>query len=689
MRARLVWSRRQRLGAVVALAVLCFSGAGHAQQTPTFRAGVDVIRVDVSVLDKDRHPVHGLTAADFTILEDGKPQRIIGFSAVNVASTPAAPTPWMHDIAPDVQNNDLTDSRLFVLVMDDALLPRDQRILDNEKTVAQKAIDHLGPNDLMAMVFTADNRNTQDFTRDHSKLKAAVDKVQGGFATYKLGYDTGTPPSSGGGGGKGAATVSTGDDRIDTDAQFRQYTLDAMQDVTDYLIAAPDRRKALIYVGVGVPIDYTAESAPSALGTGSGLADREAALRLVQQLPDMFRQMQRANVNVYSVDPSGTAGIEAFVAAQLRAVPLQEPTPTNLAHDMATRDVDFLNATAANTGGRAIINTDNFDAGIDGIFEENSSYYLLGYQPADGSANGALHRLDIKVNRPDLEVHSRHGYYAPDADKAKAVSTASPLTKAIAGMLPDPDLPMQVALAPIGMSVPGQATVAIMLGLGQPAPPSPVEDQVDLLTTAFTPEGTTKGSQQQTAKVELLSGGTDDIAHYEALSHIDLKPGRYQLRLAAHSTLSNKSGSVFADITVPDFALAPVSLSGIMIEQSPGVPSSPRETFQSLLPIVPTSERLFAAGDSVKAFVRVYQGGITPTVAVPVTIHILDSHGTSVFDKQDSLAAASFTNGRGADEFLLLPLSNLPPGPYLLEISAQLGSTTAKGDLRFAIKNDR
>src|ERR671913_1679168 len=67
-------------------------------QPPTFRAAVDAVQLDVSVLDKDRRPVRGLTAADFTVLENGKPRPIVAFSAVELAGSgpatgeaPAAP----------------------------------------------------------------------------------------------------------------------------------------------------------------------------------------------------------------------------------------------------------------------------------------------------------------------------------------------------------------------------------------------------------------------------------------------------------------------------------------------------------------------------------------------------------------------------------------------------------------------
>ena len=78
----------------VTLALVCLAGsaAGRAQQLPaqppvTFRTGVDLVEVDVSVMDKDRRPVRGLTRENCTILEDGKPRPAVAFAAVTSAET--------------------------------------------------------------------------------------------------------------------------------------------------------------------------------------------------------------------------------------------------------------------------------------------------------------------------------------------------------------------------------------------------------------------------------------------------------------------------------------------------------------------------------------------------------------------------------------------------------------------------
>ena len=75
------------------------------QQSPVFKSKVEIVQLDVSVLDKHRQPVKGLTANDFTILEDGKPQKIVGFTTFDMDDAGPPATGWMKDVPPDVTTN--------------------------------------------------------------------------------------------------------------------------------------------------------------------------------------------------------------------------------------------------------------------------------------------------------------------------------------------------------------------------------------------------------------------------------------------------------------------------------------------------------------------------------------------------------------------------------------------------------
>jgi hypothetical protein len=112
------------------------SGKG---QLPTFRSGIDIVRLDVSVLDKDRRPVRGLSPADFAITVDGVVQPIVAFDAVALPPREIPTAPWMLDVGPDVRTNALGEPRLFVIIMDDATTPTDPLMVNNAKKIARTA----------------------------------------------------------------------------------------------------------------------------------------------------------------------------------------------------------------------------------------------------------------------------------------------------------------------------------------------------------------------------------------------------------------------------------------------------------------------------------------------------------------------------------------------------------------------
>ena len=105
-------------------AAIALSTQLAAPDQTAFRAGVDVVRVDVSVLDRDRRPVRGLAAGDFEIFENGKPRPILALASVDVPA-PLVKSPsaggWMPEVAPDVADNQSRDVRRIAIVMDDAM----------------------------------------------------------------------------------------------------------------------------------------------------------------------------------------------------------------------------------------------------------------------------------------------------------------------------------------------------------------------------------------------------------------------------------------------------------------------------------------------------------------------------------------------------------------------------------------
>src|SRR4051812_4014696 len=141
----------------------------NATAKQTFGAGIELVEVDVSVLDKDRRPVRGLQISDFTVLEDDNPRPIAAFASVDLPARPAAPkAKWMHEVASDVATNNFPDEGRLVVILMDRSVPVGLPAL-TARTVARAAIDQLAPGDLAAVVYTGSGA-AQDFTGDRARL---------------------------------------------------------------------------------------------------------------------------------------------------------------------------------------------------------------------------------------------------------------------------------------------------------------------------------------------------------------------------------------------------------------------------------------------------------------------------------------------------------------------------------------
>jgi hypothetical protein len=366
------------------------------------------------------------------------------------------------------------------------------------------------------------------------------------------------------------------------------------------------------------------------------------------------------------------------------------PTPGSLSEYMSSLSMDFLVTAAANTGGRPIVNTNDFENGLNNIFEENSSYYLLGYQQPAAQKPGSLHRIKVNVNRPGVTVRTRSGYETAEAPKVKkgvAAEPLSPLDKAIVNAVPEGAFPMRAAIAAFVMPGKKDPTVTIALGLTQPAVTSRSIFAVDIQTNAYLSDGRPKFiGQRHTAAVTLVPTKSNDAAHYDLLTQISLPPGIYQLRLSASRAADNVQGSLYADVEVPDFT-APLAVSGVVVESVPSGATAPIGAFDNLLPVVPTTNREFGPNQQVTAFVRIYQGGTGS--AKPVTVHtkILNESDAAVGTGKDMVYGTDFrVGGRAADYRFPVPVKMLPSGLYLLTMDFDLDGKVVQRSVQFKIK---
>jgi VWFA-related protein len=520
-------------------------------------------------------------------------------------------------------------------------------------------------------VFTRDNRRAQDFTSDKSKLRAAVEQFSPGTAFID--------PSSYQ--AEGAEIV------INRDSYYYESSVRTLANVADYLVSAANRRKALVYISEGVPMD------PVLAGTADcrsipprGDHPENCAIHqnLMQDMLDTFRRAQRANVAVYAFDPSPTL-FEETLGPFLMGHALQGEAFA-IAHHKANLTTDFLEATASNTGGRAVLKAPDAPAGIEQMFIENSSYYLLGYHSANMKTD-SYRNVSVKVNRPGIyEVRARNRYYVEKAADPKRATT-SPREKAMAGMLPDAGMDLELVTAPFSSPDVEGAAVVLAIGVKQEAPKKQGFQSVDYLVRAFTPEGAPKSGRTQKINVAVHAAemGADD--EYDLLMTLPVKPGRYEIRASVHNATLDREGSVYGDVVVPDFSKDPLSLSGVIVSAKPARVAAPYFATETVSPIVPTTRRVFTHEDRVSTFLRAYQAKVDVFAPVQVAIRIVDDHDNVVSDTTQTLGPDDFSKKtRSADVNYPLPAVNLAPGNYLLTFEATAGTHKARRDVRFSVR---
>ena len=627
--------------------MFCALGLLARQKPPIFRARTDLMQLDVTVLDQKGQPVRGLTKEDFTLLEDNKLQTIEAFSAVDLPDRVAGAPVWESKAVLDVAPHEIDNERIVIIMLDDALglgLWGKREM----KASATKLVESLGPKDLSAVVFTgATYRKDQNLTLDRARLITAIN------AYPDLDGNLLFPPAPDPGADRrdvrprpliGADQGLLCRNRKDLCCMAYKQVFGLMEGVIGHLSTLPNRRKAIIYFGANLPW----EADP----TG---------------------------------DPCGTyfKWRDVFAAAQLAHVtinPLGQGFPTQ----------EHYLAVAENTGGYAP-NSNDFWAGVQRILVENSSYYLLAFQPANREPDGTFRRLTVKVNRKDVEVHTRRGYWAPKPPKPADPAAAPPSeqVEALAGVLPLSELTLRATAAPFGIAGSRDAVLAVSIGVRQPAFLGRTSEQIDLLVKAFTADGDPRGSDEQTIPIVVPAPpATSEHSRYEVLSRLDVPaPGKYELRRAVKSGASDTRGSVYVDVDVPDFGKDKLSMSGVIVNNAvAATPTAPPRLLREVTPLVPTTERTFGSADIVTTLVRIYQGGDDKLVPVALKVSITDAAGKSVFTQNDSVAPERFGTTRSADYQFRVPLAKLQAGQHLLTIEASSGKNTARRDIRFEKK---
>lgn len=632
-------SVRWTIGPIAACALVA---VGLAQSAPpqaqtTFRSKVDLVDVDVSVLDEHRRPVRGLTAADFTVLEDGKVRPIAAFTPVDLPPREMPEAPWMDQVAPDVSTNRFPPEGRLVVIMMDRFIATEQRPIARE--IAEAAINQLRRGDLAAVVF-ATHGIPQNFTSDRELLLAAVRRP---FATLPDG-DRG-----------GASACFCGSCSLETIATVAE----GMREVRQ-------RRKILITIGTNISINPQG----TCVGTLTGV--RERAIRAIQA----------ANVTVHAFDPTG---LEAPVPGALAT----EPPNIQALRAASLRRRGNLAVLPGETGGQVI--GGNTPAALVGdVFRESASYYVLGFQPASAVANGRFHEIAVKVGRHDVVLQARRGYYAPGGKAPslpKAVKDVPPtLATAVAGVWPKTDLALTMQVVPLARPGLEDAELRVVLGVrGETVGDPPSNASATVYVGAFDRNGRSLADTRQTLSIP-VPPRADKTVEYEAIGRLVLKPGRYEIRAAIDDATLGASGSVYGYVEVPDFTKEPVTLSGILLQAVEGDGPAPQPPAADSVPIVPTARREFSRTERVTAFIREHQGLTHAMMPGYLNVSLVNSADRRVFGQEMRVLAEQFGSNRATDHVFDLPMAELEPGEYLLVVEVHHGNLQVQRDLRFRVR---
>ena len=656
-------------------------------QPPRIRTGINFVRVDIIVTDRQGNPVLDLKQDEFKIKEDGKPQAIESFSIIkiNEGDQIDGPPPMeIRSIYDEQREAARPDVRLFVLLLDDYHVRR-----GNDMVVRKPLIDfvqnQLGANDMVAVMYPLTSVNALSFTRNRKSLISAIDHFEGRRFDYRPRNEFEE---------KYASYPTEVVERIRTEV-----TMGAIRGAAIKLGGLREGRKSIILVSEGFTNQLPPQlSDPVASLPGLGNPNRNnpnavnsdrseflAMANMISDLSVIFQDAARNNTSIYPVDPRGLAPFEYDIN---QAVGLQ----VDKKHLDAS--LDNLRALADNTDGRAIINRNDLARGMQQIIRDSSAYYLIGYNSAQAPTDGRFHKIDVEVTRRGVDVRARKGYWAYTAeDAARAAApvkeTPAVVSNALAALAEPPR--GRPARFWVGTSR-GDAGKSRVTFVWEPIPVAagearrPGAEGVSFVTvTALTPDGRPifRGKvpdQPQPAATTSVpastgpAGTTPGAAASATSATFEAPPGPLQLRLSVQNAEGQVMDSALQELTVPDYTKVQVALSTPKLFRA----RTPRDA-QAVLAnptAVPTADRTFSRTERMLVRIEAFGPGETKPA---VTARLLNRGGTAMSDLQMQVSPSGTTQ-------MEVPLAQLAAGDYLLELTAKSEAGSAQELIAFRLR---
>jgi VWFA-related protein len=650
------------------------------QRAPTFRADVILISVDVVVRDRSGTVVRGLTAADFEVHEDGRPQQIRTFTFQEIDDTkaPAASVDLLSDVqarvvesaqqpasaaarpaVPDespLRSQDLAGRRLIVLLFDvSSMQPEDvQRSVES----AQKYVtEQMSSADLIAVATVSSMLNVlTDFTGDRAKVQEALNKL-----AYTDG--TATPPPD-------AATMATDEvTAADPDAA-------ATEEVAELDMFNNDMRLRVLKTLAETlqPIEQKKAIVYFSAGMQRGGSDNQVELRAT------INAAVRANLAIYSID---TRGLQAVVpggdATRGSGRGQAMFSGRGMAQQFArlSSSQSTLTTLSADTGGHAFTDTNNFGEAFTRLRRDMSAYYLLGYNSTNRTKDGRFRRIQVRLKQEGLRVEARAGYYSDrDFTHTARGDRETQLQDQLWAAVSATDLPVIVTsdffrltpdkyFVPVAIAVPGSYV---------PVPAGKDKAILDILGEVRDERGFPVGRIRQT--MELPAAASATLAGKQILyqSGVTLPPGRFSVKVVVRENANGMMGSFEAPITIPQLNAATLKVSSVVL--STQMQAAPRGRSDNPLvrdgvQLLPNLTRVVGRDQKLYFYYEVYDPGTPEGGAPDVRTSLAFYRGkVKVFETPIVQRSALDETTRRAALFRFeVPAHSFEPGLYTCQVN--------------------
>lgn len=696
-----IWS----LLTLTSLIALCAPATpAQNQQDEVVRITSNLVQLDAVVTDEKGNHVRNLSASDFEIYQDGKPQKITGFTYVNTENPAKSTSPDTNDKntppQPTGRIASRSGGRIITFIVDDGNCAASRVGMTAAREALEKFVnEQMLPNDLVAIYQTRGGSSLmQQYTSDKSQLLQTARRIRwhlipgvcgtAGGEFFETARNDSTLKSSG-----------QGTFQSDLDVQRRQAAEDFDRDhqvigsigLMRYVIRGLDRvpgRKVVFLLSDGLPVK-------SRSGSFS---------RAFDALRDLTDLANRASVVFNAIDVRGMFSA-SFISAEDDVSANDTERLTTSRQDEVRRTQEGLNYLAAETGGNFYRNQNFLDKPISQALSLEKGYYLLAYEPDDDTFKGKnFNKIEIKLKRPELKVFSRAGFLGrtDEATKAKKRSGDSELYEAIVAPLPRAGLNLRLTAFFGNAPTEGNFVRALVHLDGNEI--AFVDDANNFKKAVFDVVGVTLDEKNEVADeftrthtFKIEAAAIPLIKQNGLIYTTDVpvkKAGTYNFRVAVRDAGNRQLGSVGQMIQVPDLKKGNLFVSGLAASAvdakgkflTPGA-IKPENALSVTASTAVPAIRIFRRGSVLAYSYRIYNAQIDKTVGQPKLSAKLNLYrdGKLIFEEPPQpVQLEGQTDFARIDNHGFLRLNqNVQPGEYVLQVVIQDLAAKDKNQVAF------